>query len=668
MTRYSVKRATVGALLLLSLTHCRPADDNNGSGTGAFPRAQTLFVGGRQWGEPSSFNPLLGSPDWPVAPGINLLYETLFTYNPLSGSMEPALGDALIVRDNEIEVTLNPAARWNDGRPVTLDDVKYTFELGKKYKSVPVAPVWNYLSEIRVAKAAAAQEPAAEDVPVVGATPEGAVVGGGGAAGSGAAAGGASGATTGGAAGQGATPDAAAASGGGGGPANTAAGERLIFVLNPKSKNPLVVLDSLQETRILPRHVLAPLFDKGRGDINEFTKLKFDKDPVVSGPYRLHSYSSEKIAVVRNDAYWGNAVRHGGKLPAPKYIVHPIYKSNDHFSVALQQGRLDASSTFVPRIWLKQRKGVRSWFQQEPFFIAAAMPMLFVNVLHPPLNDVHMRRAMAFAINYRDIRELAVSGYSEPLKPGLILPFGLESKYYSAEDAKQYGTEYDPERARATLGEGGYKPVFGPNGELIQTLDAQGRRVPTVYIKSPTGWSDWESIVRIAVRSMREVGIDARERFVDASLFWQGLFAGDFDLIMNTPASPPSPSKPWSRFEAVMTSQDWVPEGDKMYKNMGRFNNPKAANYVARVDELLNLIPTLKDEAALVSAYRELNRLFMQYQPTLPLVYRPDQFYEFSVRHWENFPTAESPFLPPQLPGDRMGTSILWHLKPANSN
>ena len=38
---------------------------------------------------------------------------------------------------------------------------------------------------------------------------------------------------------------------------------------------------------------------------------------------------------------------------------------------------------------------------------------------------------MAFAINYKDIRELAVSGYSEPLKPGLVLPFGLEQKFFS---------------------------------------------------------------------------------------------------------------------------------------------------------------------------------------------------------------------------------------------
>ena len=123
--------------------------------------------------------------------------------------------------------------------------------------------------------------------------------------------------------------------------------------------------------------------------------------------------------------------------------------------MALQQGRLDASICFVPRIWLKKDKGVRSWYDKEPFFVSSSILMLVPNVTHRPLNDAVVRRAMAFAINYRDVRELAVSGYSEPLRPGLILPFGLEGKYYSEDDAKKYGTYYDPAKAREILKAGG---------------------------------------------------------------------------------------------------------------------------------------------------------------------------------------------------------------------
>jgi len=604
----SLARAIV-VLLSLLLVQCRAERDPSS----AFPRAETLYVGGRQWGEPRSFNPLISSPDWPID-GINLLYETLFFYDWQTGKMEPLLAESYTLSENSLEVVLNPAARWNDGQPVTGWDVKFTFELAKKYKALKLAPLWKYIREVRLP-----DEPS----------------------------------------------DIRTAALGGRYP------RHVVFVFNPERRNPLVVLDALQEAtqaRIVPRHVIEPLLAGLGGDMNEFAKLKFDQNPVTSGPYRLFSYSSEKIVLVRDDAYWGNQALYGGKLPAPKYIIHPIYKSGDHFSVALQQGRLDVSCTFVPRIWLKRSKGVRSWYENEPFFVSLATPMLAINVNHRPLDDVKMRRAMAFAINYRDIRELAVSGYSKPLRPGLIVPFGPEAKYYSEEDAQKYGTYYDPEQAKALLREAGYRPVFGADGELVETRDAQGNRLPTIYVKSPTGWSDYESIVRIAVQSMRKVGIDARERFVDAGLYWPAQFTGDFDLLLFMPPPEPTPSKPWSRFEFLLTSKEWAPEGEKVYKNYGRFNHRGSPDYDPRIDELVELIPKLHDEGEIVAAYRELNVLFMRYQPTLPVVYRPDQFFEVSLRHWTHFPTAEDPYVPPQIPGDRLGTKMLWHLQPTGKN
>jgi peptide/nickel transport system substrate-binding protein len=594
--------ATIGA------PACKPRSGDDGGG---LPRSETLYLAGRQWGEPVSFNPLFSTPDWPIN-GLNLMYETALLFNPATGKMEPLLAESFERTETSLFITLNPKARWSDGKPVTGWDVKFSYDLGKKYKSLPVAPIWQYLTEVRLYDGAGKP---VEDKPSD-------------------------------------TPDYP---------------RRVEFVLDKEKLNPLVVMDNLQETRMVPRHVIEPLLAKA-GSIDEFLRLKLDKEPVVSGPYQLKLYNSEKIVVQRRDDYWGNQALYGGKLPGPKYIVHPIYKSNSAFSIGLQQGRLDMSSTFVPRIWLKAKKGVRAWFDDAPYFLAAGMPMLFINVKHRPLGDVAYRRAMAFAINYADIKDLAISGYSEPLQPGMIMPFGLESKYYSAEDTKKYGTSYDPARAKATLAEAGYKSIFNDKGDLVETRDRNGQKVPTVYIKSPTGWTDWESIVKISVRGMREAGIDARERFVDASIFWNDIFQGEFDVIMFTPASPPSPSKPWSRFEAVLTTQDFAPQGEKMYKNMGRFNDPKEPGYIARIDDLLAKIPTMKDDAEITAAYRELNVIFMQQQPTIPLHYRPDNFYEFSTKHWDNYPTAKNPYLPPQIPGERLGTRMLWSLKKVPQN
>ena len=592
----------------LTLAQCRPASKQEKE----FSRSETLYLGGIQWGEPTSFNPHLDSASWPSRVPMNILYEPLLWFDPQSGKMEPALAESYQMKEEGIEITLDPRARWNDGRPVTAWDVLFTYEMGKKYKNLRNAPVWEYLEDIRLPEVIGKPPPPPE-APISGDYPR-----------------------------------------------------KVFFVYKKDRQNPLVVLDVLQMDFIFPRHVHQVALNAAKGDINEFLKLKLDQNPVASGPYRLHSYSGEKIILVRDESYWGNDALFAGKKPGPKYVIHQIYKSNDHFSIGLQQGRLDITSTFIPRIWLKHKKKVFSWYAEDPFYPPAAFPMLFINVTRPPLNDTRLRRAMALAINYQDIRELAVSGYSPPLKPGLILPFGLESSYYSVEDAARFGASFDPAKAKELLQRAGYRSIFDGKGNLVEMRDPQGQKVPALHITSPAGWTDWEAIVRIVVKSLRAVGIDVRERFVDGNVYWPAPFKGDFDFIMYTPAAEATPSKPWSRFEFVMTSNGWAPEGEKMYKNFGRFNNPKGPDYLPRIDELLNQIPLLTDEQEKHKAYRELNVLFMQTQPTLPLVYRPEQFFQYSLRHWKGFPSGKNAFAPSYIPSYRAGTRILWNLEPVS--
>jgi peptide/nickel transport system substrate-binding protein len=287
--------------------------------------------------------------------------------------------------------------------------------------------------------------------------------------------------------------------------------------------------------------------------------------------------------------------------------------------------------------------------------------MLVFNVTKPPLNDVVVRRAIAYSINYQDISTLAVSGYSSQLQPGLILPFGTESRFFSKEDAQQYGALFDPAKAKKILADAGYKSVF-VDGRLDHMLDAQGKNVPPIQIMSPSGWSDWEAIVRLAVRDMRAVGIDAREKFIDEGLYWTTQPSGEFDAMMHTPSAECYPSTLLARFEGVMTSRDWAPVGERMNENYGRYNQPGSPQYNSAVDSLINIIPLITDEAELVAAYRKLNVIFMQDQPAIPLVYRPEYFYQYSTKFWNNFPNEENPYAPPQVPTVQAARDMLWKL------
>ncbi len=280
------------------------------------------------------------------------------------------------------------------------------------------------------------------------------------------------------------------------------------------------------------------------------------------------------------------------------------------------------------------------------------------------MNDKNFRRAFAAAIDHEKIRRLAVSGYSIDMRPGLVMPTGLEGKFYDSAEAAKHSVAPGIESAKKILAEAGYKAVRKPDGSLDYTTDKAGKKLKTLLITSPTGWSDWEAMVRLAVASLREAGIDAREGFVDASQYWPAKSSGKFDLLMDKPASVITPSLPWSRFDAVMSSRNWQPsETGSMNQNQGRYNQPGVPGYNPKVDSLLNAIPLTTDSAALRKAYVQLNNIFLDDQPAVPLVYLPEQFYQFSEKTWTNWPTEKNAYGPAQLPWVSAGINTLWKLK-----
>ena len=575
---------------------------------GALPRQQTLYLSGQQWGAPATFNPLAESwmAAWPVGGRFNLVYEPLVTYNTLNGQVEALLGTLVpeLSNNDSIVVDLNPAAKWSDGKQVNSNDVKFIFTNGSINTTEQISAI-----HVDTLKA----EPAAADAPVT---------------------------------------------------------ERISFIVaKDKRNNPLSVMDLLQAIRIVPAHVFEPLIEK-LGSKDEVKKLPMDQNPVVSGPYALRSADPNKIILERRDDYWGNAALHNGQLPAPKYIVHPIYKNNEHNTIAMRSGNLDASQSYIPRINRKAGAGVHTWLNEPPYFLPGAMPMLIINTMKEPLNDKRFRRALATAIDYMALRKFAVSDYTDQIKPGLIMPTNLEGKYISDEDLAKYGVKLTitdekerVETVKQMLSEAGYKSVWNDDGTLDHMENAKGEKIPTMYITSPNGWTDWEAMVTIAVEGMRKAGIDIREGFVDGGSYWPAMGLGNFDLIMHKPVADVTPSLPWSRFNEIMASRDWQPLGAWAGVNIGRYNQPGTEGFRPEVDKLLNAIPLMKNADSIATAYRELNKIFMEDQPSIPLVYLPEQFYEFSDRVWTNWPTAENPYAPAQLPWVASGTKTLWNLK-----
>jgi peptide/nickel transport system substrate-binding protein len=111
----------------------------------SYPRNETLFTSGTQWGPPASWNPIAQQN---YATGtVGYVYETLFLYDPQTDKYEPWLAESgKWTSDTVYEVKLRDGIKWTDGQPFTAVDVVFTAELGKM-KSVPYSNLWNYLQK-----------------------------------------------------------------------------------------------------------------------------------------------------------------------------------------------------------------------------------------------------------------------------------------------------------------------------------------------------------------------------------------------------------------------------------------------------------------------------------------------------------------------------------------
>jgi len=115
-----------------------------------FPREETMFVTGAQWGPPSTWNPLSPSQTWGTASYGGFLYLPLFQYVPGLDTWIPVIGERFEFPNNHtLRVYIRPEAKWSDGSPITAYDVEFTFKTSLELGSGPAAGSQIYVSGVK---------------------------------------------------------------------------------------------------------------------------------------------------------------------------------------------------------------------------------------------------------------------------------------------------------------------------------------------------------------------------------------------------------------------------------------------------------------------------------------------------------------------------------------
>jgi len=408
------------------------------------------------------------------------------------------------------------------------------------------------------------------------------------------------------------------------------------FVLSVSNPNKYILMQTLTSAEIVPQHVWSAL-EASWTSLLEFPNLD---NPVGSGPYKLlYASSSERRTIwVRNDNYWG--MPYFG-VPQPKYVVNTLSTSNELANMMFERGEIDWSENFMPNIWeLWETKHLArgTWSNDPPYYMPVPYMtgIIVFNYLHmtddDALHNSEVRRAMAFAIDWNSICEIAFAKLATPANPS-ALPESVPglAKFINATAVEQYGWTFNTTKANEILDGLGYNKVGDwrtyPNGTKIGPY-------PLLIVE---GWTDWEAAAEIVKQNLKDVGIDVEVSLVEDSKFFDDIQNGNFVMTFDQPSTWTA-STPWYTYYIMLNSHTSPAWSRPAFGNWGSYNN-------TRVDQLLDQIATTSpdDEATLTGLYGELQSIMLKELPyIIGWFYGP--FYMYSDTYWTNWPNANNPY------------------------
>ncbi|MFC9219916.1 ABC transporter substrate-binding protein [Streptomyces hygroscopicus] len=172
-----------------------------------------------------------------------------------------------------------------------------------------------------------------------------------------------------------------------------------------------------------------------------------------TGPYKLTEFSStEGVTLKRNEKYWG-------PKPAIGTVKVTTITDPETLRLAVSSGEVDGTNQVPPR---DARKWAPLKDVKTRFYAGNSIAFLALNVKYAQLSDVHVRRAIAHAVNQEAMQRLLVGDKATPATTILTHPM-LKALYGDGfqsviDQLPQY--PYDLAAARAELAKSKYPDGF----------------------------------------------------------------------------------------------------------------------------------------------------------------------------------------------------------------
>ncbi|MBV7362928.1 ABC transporter substrate-binding protein [Actinomycetaceae bacterium TAE3-ERU4] len=340
----------------------------------------------------------------------------------------------------------------------------------------------------------------------------------------------------------------------------------------------------------------------------------YSRNPVASGPYRIENYRTAiGVKMVRNK-YWSND---DVRLAGPDVINFSLGNDPVVSAQKLISGQKQFDNTFssskVPAAQLITAAQSRAVGQRLQ--IPAPGPLLYLAINTKQVTDVHVRRAMNYAIDKNAVNKAAGGNLSGEIATTLITPGIPGREKYNLYPAPPSG---DLKKAKEELG----KAKNIPTRSLVLITRNRG-----------------EDVLRAeaVARSLTQMGLKIRIDTVESSVYSERTTQGDgstYDLAIAS-WNPDYPSAS-ANIQPLYAGSESGNGGS----NRSRFEDPQ-------IDQLIDRALSELDPKKAQELWVEADRKIMEQAPSVPLVYQ--RFSYLRGRNVKNFYVGSFPAYPNYL-------------------
>ncbi|HTX00702.1 MAG TPA: ABC transporter substrate-binding protein [Acidimicrobiales bacterium] len=381
------------------------------------------------------------------------------------------------------------------------------------------------------------------------------------------------------------------------------------------------------QTPILPEHIWSQISNPATWT---------DPHPVGTGPMVMSQCTPQNITYTDNASYWQPG------LPKVKSVQWPAFLSNTPANNYLATGQAQWGGQFIPNI-------EAFYTSKSPYYhywlTSIQNVDLFINLKDPQLDDVQVRRAMAYAIDRNQVSAIGESGYEPPSNQSDVVTPAFDS-WLDTELLDKYGYHYDVAKADSILEADGYTKgsngIFAKDGhELSFTVDNQG------------GDSDWVASLQVITQEFKAAGIQLSVEDNSGTTYQNDLYKGDFELAYGEGSSGPNP---YYELRSLLFSQATAPIGQVAATNYERYSDPAT-------DALIEQFAATSSTAAQHRIIDSLENVMLSDVPLIPVT-ESALWFQYDDQYFTGWPTSSDPYTIPDPGWNPFNEVVLLHLKP----